>query len=328
MIKKMNIKKALLLVITAAFISGCGEIDSTVNEALGNVNAEEIKNTISENLENVDTEEIKNNISEQLENVDTEEIKDNINKQLENVDTEEIKDNINEQLENVDTEEIKNNISKQLENVDTEEINKQVNEFISKGSEIIRSELNKSSGKDNGTSEIDLSEYSDMIDDAKETIEDMGILKSTADIGLHDVDGKGKNYKFTYDNVEYSAIYTTDNWKIMDSYRINNMSDMAIICQALIDVHPIHGSDMESYRNATDLAFEWLQHNIAYVALSDDNAFKSHAKDVDLDPKDQGKTIDQIYEDRTGKEFDINEFISEENQEKIYSALKDFINGK
>ena len=38
-----------------------------------------------------------------------------------------------------------------------------------------------------------------------------------------------------------------------------------------------------------DLVYEWQQHNLAYNILPDDNSWKEHAKDVDLNPADQGK---------------------------------------
>ncbi len=136
-----------------------------------------------------------------------------------------------------------------------------------------------------------------------------GILTSAADIELTDVDGTGKNYIFYYDGDEYSAVYTTDNWKIRDSYRINSSSDMEIICQALIEEHPVHGADMVSYRTADDMAYEWLQHNLAYQFLSDDSSWKAKAKDVDLNPADQGLSFDQIYERQTGQEFSIDNIL-------------------
>lgn len=137
-----------------------------------------------------------------------------------------------------------------------------------------------------------------------------GILTSTEDINLHDIDGAGTNYEFTYNGETYSAVYTTDNWRIYNSYKIQDIGDIAIICQALIDIHPIHGSDMESYRTVEDMAYEWLQHNLAYEFLPDDDPLKSHARDVDLDPKDQNKSFEEIYKDRTGKEFDITDYLN------------------
>ena len=58
------------------------------------------------------------------------------------------------------------------------------------------------------------------------------------------------------------------------------------------------------------MAYEWLQHDMAYEFLSDDNAFKEKARDVDLNPEDQNKDFEEIYEDRTGKEFDISDFLN------------------
>ncbi len=139
--------------------------------------------------------------------------------------------------------------------------------------------------------------------------ESAGLLTSTADINLRDIDGSGTNYEFTYGGETFSALYYTDNWRIIDSYKINNESDMLIICQALIDVNPVHGSDMVSYRTAGDMTYEWVQHNLIYELLPEGDDLKAHAKDVDLDPGDQNKSLDEIYEDRTGKEFNINDFI-------------------
>ncbi len=155
---------------------------------------------------------------------------------------------------------------------------------------------------------ISSEDVSNIADSAMED-SSIGILTATSDIALTDVDDNGTNYSFVYGEETFSALYTTDNWKVIDSYKIDNYKDIVIICQALIDVYPIHGADMKSYRTAEDMAFEWQQHNIAYMLLDDDSPWKSHAKNVDLDPKDQGRTFYEIYEDRTGKEFNIEGFL-------------------
>ena len=134
-----------------------------------------------------------------------------------------------------------------------------------------------------------------------------GILKSTADIELHDVDGNGTRYIFTYGSNEFTALYRTDNWQIIDSYLISNSDDIMTICQALIDIHPIHGADMASYRTPEDMAYEWLQHNLAYGLLPEDNYWRQKAKDVDLNPADQGKSLAEMYEIKTGKKLSISE---------------------
>lgn len=143
---------------------------------------------------------------------------------------------------------------------------------------------------------------SDPLDEATKPIaedDEPGILKDTSDISLHDVDGENTNFHFTYGNETFKAVFKPDNWQIIDSYKINSVSDMEIICQALIEINPIHGSDMVSYRSAADMAYEWKKHNIAYAVLPDNNKWKSHAKDVDLDPDDQDRSIYEIYKDRT-----------------------------
>ncbi|MCR4901815.1 MAG: hypothetical protein K6A23_03080 [Butyrivibrio sp.] len=139
--------------------------------------------------------------------------------------------------------------------------------------------------------------------------ENDGILSSTADINLRDIDGFGKNYEFDYAGETFSCIYTTDNWKLKNSYKIENYNDMLIICQALIDTNPVHGRDLVSYRTAEDMAYEWLEHNLAYYMLSSDDPMLSHARDVDFDPDDQNKTVQEFYEEITGKEFNIKDFL-------------------
>ena len=165
--------------------------------------------------------------------------------------------------------------------------------------------------------------------------ENVSALRSTKDINLRDLDGKKTNYTFTYKNEEFSAKYTKDNWHIKDSYKITNKNDLEIICQALIDVHPIHGKDMKSYRTADDLVYEWQQHNLAYSFLPDDNLWKSHAKDVDLDPADQGRSLEEMYEARTGSKLDITRLKSSDKVQKVKNSgkvqkvkniIKEFIN--
>ena len=147
--------------------------------------------------------------------------------------------------------------------------------------------------------------------------DNVSVLSSTEDINLRDIDGKKTNYSFTYKNQDFSAKYTKDNWHIKDSYKIANAKDMGIICQALIDVHPIHGKDMKSYRTVDDLVYEWQQHNLAYNLLPDDNSWKSHAKDVDFNPADQGKSLAEIYEARTGSKLDIKKLKNIKNNKTI-----------
>ena len=113
-------------------------------------------------------------------------------------------------------------------------------------------------------------------------------------IVIKDIDGNNTNYEFTYNEETYTAVYTLDNWKIYNSYKIKNTNDIKKICQALIDIHSVHGNDLISYRNADDMAFEWLQHNIAYDVLPENNKWRENAKDVDLDPQDQNKTFKEI----------------------------------
>ena len=130
------------------------------------------------------------------------------------------------------------------------------------------------------------------------TAYDASLLSSPEDIGLHDTDGEGVNYSFSYGGEEFYALCEPENWHITDSYKIEDEDDILLICQALISVHPIHSADMQSYRAAEDMAFEWHQHNLAYSLLPDSSEWKSNAKDVDLDSKDEGKGLLDFLMDR------------------------------
>lgn len=154
---------------------------------------------------------------------------------------------------------------------------------------------------------IGCNENNKNIKDTMNKIEDAntGYIKDKIEINKID----NSNYEFTYNGVVYNVLYVTDTWKIYNSYMITNSHDIKKICKALIDIHPIHGSDMNSYRTEEDMAYEWLQHNMAYKLLPEGNSFRNSAKDVDLDPKDQGKSLVEIYEDRTGKKLDISSFL-------------------
>lgn len=139
--------------------------------------------------------------------------------------------------------------------------------------------------------------------------ESSALFSSVSDVNLSNPSGDGKNYVFTYGEEEFSAVCWDEHWKIIDSYKIENTTDMVFICQALIDVYPIHGADMESFRTAEDMAYEWIQHNLAYEYLPEDNEWRKKSKDVDFNPEDQGKSFIQIYEERTGKEFKFSDII-------------------
>ena len=134
--------------------------------------------------------------------------------------------------------------------------------------------------------------------EVENTIETNSEVKSEK-IEIIDIDGKGKNYSFSYNDETYTATYTKENWHINNSYKIKKEEDIRKICQALIEVHQIHGKDMVSYRTAEDMAYEWIQHNIAYEMLPEDSPWKEHAKHVDLNPEDQGKSLKELYKSRT-----------------------------
>ena len=167
-----------------------------------------------------------------------------------------------------------------------------------------------------------LSEFEDTDDEA--TSEDGGgwslpslsgfgitpsLLSSTDDVVLVPTDDYAMGYVFEYDGEQFAAYYDGISWRVYDSYRITNHNDVVIICQALINEHPVYGSDWESFRTADDMAYEWDQHNLAYNLLPEDNHWRDDAKDVDLDPYDQGKSFPEIYESRTGEKLDIRKYL-------------------
>ena len=146
------------------------------------------------------------------------------------------------------------------------------------------------------------------------------VLSSTEDVVLVPTDDYAQGYVFEYDGEQFTAYFDTYSWRVYDSYKITNHDDIVIICQALINEHPVYGSDWESFRTADDMAYEWEQHNLVYRLLPEDSHWRDDAKDVDLDPYDQGKSFAEIYESRTGEKLseklgeklDIKEYLRRE----------------
>ncbi len=138
---------------------------------------------------------------------------------------------------------------------------------------------------------------------SNENIESKKQKKQIIQIEIIDIDGKGKNYKFEYNDEIYKASYTKDNWHITDSFKIKDKEAITKICEKLIEIHPIHGKDLKSYRTVEDLVYEWEQHNIAYELLPEDSSWKKSAKNVDLDSKDQGKSLVEMFNIRTNKKM-------------------------
>ena len=58
---------------------------------------------------------------------------------------------------------------------------------------------------------------------------------------------------------------------------------------------------MKSYRSAEDMMDEWVKHNVVYDYLPEGSSWKNQAKDVDLNPADQGKSIKEMYESRVNE---------------------------
>lgn len=137
--------------------------------------------------------------------------------------------------------------------------------------------------------------YSEAADSYAAAISESPVIDS---IKITDTDGKGTDYEFTYAGEKYTAKFTVfangkENWRINGSYRVRNRHDMIVICNALLDIHKVHGRDMVSWRNAEDMADEWQLHNIAYDYLPEGRS-KQRAADVDFDPDDQYKTFTEF----------------------------------
>ena len=129
----------------------------------------------------------------------------------------------------------------------------------------------------------------------------LGEFSSADDVALVPTDDYACGYVFNYGGEEFIAYFDTYSWRVYDSYKITNHGDIVAICQALINVHPVYGADWESFRTADDMAYEWEQHNLAYQMLPVNSHWRDDAKDVDLDPYDQGKSFRDIYESRTSE---------------------------
>ena len=105
-------------------------------------------------------------------------------------------------------------------------------------------------------------------------------------------------YQFQYHGETFRARFLDGVWKIYDSYRIGNDQDQIIICQALADEHPVRDKAGTGFRTPEDMAFEWQQHNLAFLLLPEGAPWKENARDVDINPEDQGKDIMQFFLER------------------------------
>lgn len=114
-------------------------------------------------------------------------------------------------------------------------------------------------------------------------------------------DGVYDYYTFAYGDGSFTVLQEYDNWKVFDSYRIRNSRDIELICRSFIALYPVHGRDLESYRTAEDMTYEWLQHNIAYGFAEDDDALRESAANVDLDPEEQDMNMLAIYLNHKGQ---------------------------
>lgn len=135
--------------------------------------------------------------------------------------------------------------------------------------------------------------------DSKEDVADTALFKTAHDLKLSPTDGEwGECYEFRYGEDVFSVIYTENNWKIINSYKIDNAQDMRIICQALIDIHPIPTADGTGERDTDSLVYEWQQHNLAYNMLPQNSKWIENVRDVDLNPNDESKSMLQMALDR------------------------------
>ena len=133
---------------------------------------------------------------------------------------------------------------------------------------------------------------------ASTSAEQTGEPRVAPHIALNPVDDAGANYVLEYGDKVLDVYYQPDVWSVYESYLITDHDDLVTICRMLIDEHPIHGSDYESYRTAEDMAYEWEQHNYAYELLPADSPWRESVSNVDLDPEDQGKSLRELYKDR------------------------------
>ena len=145
-------------------------------------------------------------------------------------------------------------------------------------------------------------------------------LISSEDINLRT--DNGYDYTFTLHGTDFRALYTYNSWRIYDSWKIMNPFDIMHVCTVLSDEHPVPSRDYQSYRTPSDMTYEWVQHNIAYLELPEDNHWRNDARNVDLDPRDQGRTFKEYYQDRTGREIDNSELL-----DKVMEELSNILFG-
>jgi len=142
-------------------------------------------------------------------------------------------------------------------------------------------------------------EENEIID--QEVIQEVVVNENDNDIVIHSVDGY--EYTFNYHGEDFYVYKDYENWRIIDSYKIDNTNDMKDIITALINIYPIPSKDYNSYRSVEDMLQEWEIHNFAYNMLPDDSEYKNRVKDVDFNPADEGKTLEDYFKEYTGIDY-------------------------
>ena len=128
---------------------------------------------------------------------------------------------------------------------------------------------------------------------------------------LHNVgtSTKGSCWESATNNLAYGGHIWLDTKELLSAttrqtesgyHLIENEQDILMICRALTEENPVHTADLSGWRTPEDMASEWRSHNLAYSLLPADSPSKGHAKDVDLDAKDSGKTSLDFLLERTG----------------------------
>ena len=121
-------------------------------------------------------------------------------------------------------------------------------------------------------------------------------------------------HEYKYNGKTYHADFNeaTQSWKIIDSYEILDERIMRQVCHALLIKNPVPTElGGTTYRTVDDMVHEWKEHSKVYYILyyvfswlNTDIIYEgmNRAKDVDINPGDQGKdAISFIYRSLLGK---------------------------
>ncbi|MCR5816797.1 MAG: dockerin type I repeat-containing protein [Ruminococcus sp.] len=143
--------------------------------------------------------------------------------------------------------------------------------------------VNKKSADINKDGKVDLKDIDSI---KKQIVNEIQFTKNSD--GTYTLVYKKDTFTVYYKESKKTDGSTDEDWKIMDSWRIDNYEIMRIICQILMEEHPIHYPNSSKVRSVDSMAIEWVLHNSGYIDYTEkgDTENAERCRHVDINSND------------------------------------------